>query len=212
MFPILKSMVAHTCYPSTWAEEAGELPQIWGQPVPQNKILFQNQTDEHSARPAFGELRWDNQEFKVTFCYIVNLRPVCATWNPILVPQYLVLQESIQLKSSWLLVFGCVVRTWLSSQQIVSGCEPPHVFQEQNSAPPKSNEGSELWATSPALGLFSFVFVSFFWDRVSVCNFGWPGTCCVDQAGPQTHRDPFDCASWLGAFWLLSCRSLLTNI
>jgi hypothetical protein len=43
-----------------------------------------------------------------------------------------------------------------------------------------------------------FVFVFVFWDRVSLCSPGWPGTHSVDQAGLKLRNLPASASKVLG--------------
>jgi hypothetical protein len=58
------------------------------------------------------------------------------------------------------------------------------------------NGNQRLHVTKSSL-FFSFLFFFFsFWDRVSLCSPGYPGTCSVDQAGLEL-RDPPASPSWV---------------
>jgi hypothetical protein len=68
------------------------------------------------------------------------------------------------------------------------GCPGPH-FVDQTGLklrnPPASASpvlGLKAWATTPGLG-FVFACLFCFWNRISLCSFGCPGTCYVDQPG-----------------------------
>jgi hypothetical protein len=45
--------------------------------------------------------------------------------------------------------------------------------------------------------LFTCLFVCLFWEKVSLCNLGYPGTGSEDQSCPWTHRHPPTSASWV---------------
>ena len=58
------------------------------------------------------------------------------------------------------------------------------------------------------LVLFCFVFCLFvcFWDRVSLCSPGWPGTHSVDQAGLELTNPPASASQVLG---LKACPAMI---
>jgi hypothetical protein len=75
---------------------------------------------------------------------------------------------------------------------IADGCEPPCGCWDLNSWPSEEQSGALThWAISPARFLV-------FWDRVSLCSLGCPGTHSVDQAGLKLRNPPASASPVLG--------------
>ena len=60
------------------------------------------------------------------------------------------------------------------------------------------SQSSGGWGRVTSISLFLSFFLFFFWDRVSLCSPGCPGTHSVDQAGLELRNPPASASQGLG--------------